>query len=222
MSNIIQKEPRIPSNYFCPTCQRSPITTSWFNVHLKQHHAQQQFFLGLTTWLEQQGTTGAATAAEVFGFPSPEPSSSGAKRKRFTAPVAPKSQSLVEESTASTSSAIGQNVPGEEEEPELTFQMGDKDDSPDITVKLHEELKHGSEQCFCGKSDIKTQEDKDKHYKMAHFQKGRGINPKTGKKNHLWACSTCNKVCKNNRGCMEALQDTTSELVHPLLSHSRL
>ena len=60
--------------------------------------------------------------------------------------------------------------------------MGDKDYSPDITVKLHEELKHWSEQCFCGKSDLKTQEDKDKHYKMAHIQKGRGINPKTGKK----------------------------------------
>ena len=154
---------------------------------------------GINNLTGATGTTGAATAAEVFGFPSPQPSSSGAKRKRFTAPVAPKSQTLVEESTASTSFAIGQNVPGEEEEPELTFQMGDKDNSPDITVKLHEELKHGSEQCFCGKGDLKTQEDKDSHYKKAHFQKGRGINPKTGKKNNLWACSTCNKVCKDNR-----------------------
>ena len=52
---------------------------------------------------------------------------------------------------------------------------------------------------FVVKSNLKTQEDKDKHFKKAHFQKGRGINPKTGKKKDLWACHSCNKVCKDNR-----------------------
>ena len=75
--------------------------------------------------------------------------------------------------------------------------MGEQDDSPDITVKLHDELKHGSEQCFCGKGDLKTQEDKDNHYKKAHFQKGRGINPKTGKKiicGHAQHATRCAKT----------------------------
>ena len=80
----------------------------------------------------------------------------------------------------------------------LTFQLLENDDSPDITIKCHEELKHGPEQCFCGKEDLKTQADHDSHFQKAHFQKGRGINPKTGKKNDLSACSTCNKICKDN------------------------
>ena len=88
----------------------------------------------------------------------------------------------------------------EEDQPELTFDVPEeKDDSPPITIQKHKELKHGAEQCFCGKGGLKTAADKDNHFKVAHFQKGRGINRKTGKKNDLWACFTCNKVCKDNR-----------------------
>ena len=141
------------------------------------------------------GTAGATSAAEAFSFPKVQPSSSGAKRKRTAPPSTAPEQAVSQEATDTAT----QEEQGEEEETPLTFQLGEKDDSPEITIKRHEELKHGPEQCFCGKADLKTQDDMDKHFKKAHFQKGRGINPKTAKKKDLWACHSCNKVCKDNR-----------------------
>ena len=141
------------------------------------------------------GTTGAATAADIFGFPSSgQPAS---KRKRIAAPVGP--QLVAEESGAGASSSTG-NVPEtQEEQVQQTFQIPEDDPSPEITIKKHGELKHGADQCFCGKSGLVTAKDKDDHYKAAHFQKGSGLNPKTKKKKDLWACSTCKQVCKDNR-----------------------
>ena len=130
------------------------------------------------------GTAGATSAAEAFSFLVVQSSSSGMKRKRTAPPSTAPDQALSQESIAGTSTATEEQQ-GEEEEPGLTFQLPEKDDSPDITIKRHEELKHGPEQYFCGKADLKTQEDKDKHFKKAHFQKGRGINPKPGKKKDL-------------------------------------
>ena len=145
------------------------------------------------------GTAGAATPAEIFGYPVPEKPSSSSKRRKLAAPAAPQLPQLLgpEPGTAEQTPSGTQEQEGGQEE--LVFQLQEADDSPDITVKKHEELKHGSDQCFCGQGDLKTKKDKDKHFKTAHHQKGRGINPKTGKKNDLWACSSCKKVCRDNR-----------------------
>ena len=142
------------------------------------------------------GTAGAATAAEAFNFPAPQPLPPGSKKRKVAVSAGP-SQVLRDESSGvvGTSSTTEQD----EQQPEITFEPQEKDDSPEITVQKHKELKHGPDQCFCGKAGLKTQAEKENHFKIAHHQKGRGINPKTGKKNDLWACVTCNKTCKDNR-----------------------
>ena len=141
------------------------------------------------------GATGTATAAEAFNFPAPQPLPPGSKKRKVAVSAGP-SQVLRDESSGvvGTSSTTEQD----EQQPEITFEPQEKDDSPEITVQKHKELKHGPDQCFCGKAGLKTQAEKENHFKIAHHQKGRGINPKTGKKNDLWACVTCNKTCKDN------------------------
>ena len=90
------------------------------------------------------GTAGATSAAQVFFFPAVQPSSSGTRRKRTAPTSTAPDQALSQESIAGTATEQQQ---GEEEEPPLTFQLAEKDDSPDrsITLKRHEELKHGPE-----------------------------------------------------------------------------
>ena len=143
------------------------------------------------------GTAGAATAADAFRFPVPESLPSG-KRRKVAVPAGP-SQILHDESSGIVPSQSTRQEEEEQDEPQLVYQAYEKDDSPQVTIQKHKELKHAKDQCFCGKSGLKTQDDKDKHFKQAHFQKGHGINPKTGKKNDLWACHSCQKSCKDNR-----------------------
>ena len=149
------------------------------------------------------GTAGATSAAEVFNFPSVESASSKKKRKTAVAPAAP----LPTLSSAPGSSTQFQVQPVEQEEPleqeeeheDIQFRLPDKDDSPAITIPHKGELKHGPHQCFCGKGDLQTEGDMQKHLEDKHVSKGKGTNPKTKKRNDLWACSVCNKVCNDKR-----------------------
>ena len=149
------------------------------------------------------GTAGATSAAEVFNFPSVESGSSKKKRKTAVAPAAP----LPTLSSAPGSSTQCQVQPAEQEEPleqeeeheDIQFRLPDKDDSPAITIPHKGELKHGPHQCFCGKGDLQTEADMQKHLEDKHVSKGKGTNPKTKKRNDLWACSVCNKVCNDKR-----------------------
>ena len=60
------------------------------------------------------GATGAASAAEVFGFPQPEPSSSSKKKRKTTAPAAPRLPQLLPET--STGQPAGAGAATQEEE----------------------------------------------------------------------------------------------------------
>ena len=145
------------------------------------------------------GTAGAATAAEAFNFPAPQPLPPGSKKRKVAVSAGPAGPSQVLRDESSGVVGTSSTTEQDEQQPEITFEPQEKDDSPEITVQKHKELKHGPDQCFCGKAGLKTQAEKENHFKIAHHQKGRGINPKTGKKNDLWACVTCNKTCKDNR-----------------------
>ena len=128
----------------------------------------------------------------------PELSSSASKKRKLAAPATPRLPQLAPETGESSSSTPSTTQPEEEPAEQQEFDIGE-DDSPEISIKRHEELKHGPNQCFCGKGDLKTEEERDQHFKVAHYQKGRGLNPKTNKKKDLWACSSCNPVCRDNR-----------------------
>ena len=102
------------------------------------------------------------------------------KEKKSCCPCCP-SQILSDEFTGIVPSESAREEDKEHDQFQIVYQAHEKDYSPEVTIQKHK-LKHGPEQCFCGKSGLNTQEDKDKYFKIAHFQKGRGINLKTEKK----------------------------------------
>ena len=154
-------------------------------------------FSGFNILTGATGTAGAASAADVFGFPSSQvPSSS--KRRKVATPAAPQTLS-VEPGSSQTGSTTEQQIPDQPVEQDPTYQLPESDDSPDITISHQGDLKHNDDQCFCGKGGLNSTEDHNAHYKKAHQHKGRGINVKTKKKNDLWACHACQKVCVDKR-----------------------
>ena len=131
------------------------------------------------------GAAGAATPAQLLPPVASSSKSSGAgpsKRKR------------VEEAQ------LAQEEEEEEEEDDIVFQnVGDNDDSPEISIKHTAQLKKSDLQCFCGKSGFKSVPDVERHRLAVHTGHGKGINQKTKKPNDLWKCIQCPEICSDAR-----------------------
>ena len=146
------------------------------------------------------GTAGATSAAEVFGYPSSQAPPSAKKRKTVAGVASVVSQPLDVEPTSSQAEKEP-DIPPQDPEQDPTFRLPDVDDSRQITIPHDGDLKHSDTQCFCGKSELKTTQEHDEHFKKCHQQKGKGVNPKTKKRNDLWACHSCKKPCVDKRAC---------------------
>ena len=161
-------------------------------------------FSGLNPLTGATGTTRAATPAD-FGFPvAPGPSSSsgkslpsGSKRKR------------VEGSETYKPQAEDEQEEQEEEQEDIQFEnIGEQDDSPEITKKHNRQLKKLATQCFCGKSGFKTPAEVEKHRLAVHTGHGKGFNPKTKKPKDYWKCIDCNELSGDPRACWKHYRTT--------------
>ena len=152
------------------------------------------------------GTAGAISAAEAFSFPMVQPPSSGAKRKRTAPPSTAPEQALSQEATGTAT----QEEQGEEEETPLIFQLGEKDDSPEITIKRHENLNMALSSVFVAKQTLKLRMTRTNISKRPTSKKAEESTPKLGKKRICGLATPTLKSAKTIALCGSTSEHSTS------------
>ena len=176
----------------------------------KLQSVQQQSLVAVTFLLEQQGQQGQHLLEKCLATLLLKCLLLLRREKTVAGVASVVSQPLDVEPTTSQAEKEPDILPKETEQ-DPTFKLPDVDDSPQITIPHDGDLKHSDTQCFCGKSDLKTKQEHEDHFKKCHQHKGKGVNPKIALCGLRWFklnVSKCQKDVKLSKRCQMSNSQT--------------